>query len=149
MEIKKEKLTLLSECSSDNLRIEKSKLCCSVESSTMEDSVFSEVNLSGTFFRQGEMRGVEFEQMGMSNCVFKSTNMTRPNFVNVGMTGAIISRCDMDRADFDGVGIVNGIMTNCDLTDLTIRGCKTGGMTVDGYNVQELIEFYKNNHKGE
>ncbi len=149
MEIKNEDLTLISACYSAELKIERSKLCCNIESSTMEDSVFSGVNLSGSFFRKGEMRGAEFEQMGMANCSFKSTSMTRPHFSNVGMSGAIFSRSDLDRADFDSVGIVNGIMSNCDLTGLTLRNCKMGGMTIDGYNVQELIEFYKNNHKGE
>ncbi len=149
MEIKNENLKLISSCYSNKLRIEKSKICCVVESSTMEDSVFNEVNLSGSSFNRGELRGSSFEQMGMGNCTFRSTNMTRPNFNNVGMSGAIVCRCDMDRADFDGVGIVNGVMSNCDLTGLTLRNCKTGGMTIDGYDVNELIEFYKNNHKGE
>ena len=149
MEIKNEKISLISECYSDNLHIEKSKLCCKVDSTTMEDSVFAGVNLSDAVFKQGELRGAEFEQMGMGNCTFKRTSMTRPNFTNVGMSGAIFSRCDMDRSDFDGVGIVNGIMSNCDLTGFTLRNCKMDGMTIDGYNVSELIEFYKNNHKGE
>ena len=149
MEIKKENLALLSECYSDNLHIEKSKLCCVVDSTTMEDSVFTAVNFSGSFFRQGEMRAVEFEQMGMANCTFKNTSMTRPNFNSVGMSGAIISRSDMDRSDFDCVGLVSTIMSCCDLTGLTMRNCKIGGMTIDGYNVQELIEFYEKNHKGE
>ncbi len=149
MEVKNENLSLISACYSTDLKIERSKLCCNVESSTMEDSVFSGVNLSGSFFRQGEMRGVEFEQMGMANCSFKSTSMTRPDFTNVGMSGAMFSRTDMDRADFEGVGLINAIMSNCDLSGLTLRNCKIIDMTIDGYNVQELIEFYKNNHKGE
>ena len=149
MEIKKENLKLLSECYSDNLHIEKSKLCCIVDSTSMEDSVFSGVNLSGSVFRQGEMRAAEFEQVGMANCAFKNTSMTRPTFNSVGMSGAIISRSDMDRSDFDCVGLVNAFMNSCDLTGLTLRNCKTGGMTIDGYNVQELIEFYEKNHKGE
>ncbi len=149
MEIKNENLKHISECYSDKLHIEKSKLCCVIDSSTMEDSVFDGVNLSGSAFRQGELRGATFEQMGMGNCTFRSTSMTRPDFTYVGMSGAIFCRSDMDRADFDGVGIVNGIMSNCDLTGLTLRNCKMGGMTIDGYNVEELIEFYKNNFKGE
>ncbi len=149
MEIKNEDLSLISSCYSADLKIERSKLCCNVESSTMEDSVFSGVNLSGSFFRQGEMRGAEFEHMGMANCSFKSTSMTRPDFNNVGMSGAMFSRVDMDRSDFDGVGLINGIMSNCDLTGLKILNSKINGMTIDGYDVQELIEFYKNNHKGE
>ncbi len=149
MEIKNEDLKLISACYSADLKIERSKLCCNVESSTLEDSVFNGVNLSGSFFLKGEMRGAEFEQMGLANCSFRNTSMTRPDFNNVGMSGAMFSRVDMDRSDFDGVGFINGIMSNCDLTGLTLRNCKMGGMTIDGYNVQELIEFYKNNHKGE
>ena len=149
MEIKNEDLKLISACYSAELKIERSKLCCNVESSAMEDSVFNGVNLSGSYFLKGEMRGAEFEQMGMANCSFRSTSMTRPDFNNVGMSGAMFSRSDMDRADFESVGIVNGIMSNCDLTGLKILNSKINGMTIDGYNVQELIEFYKNNHKGE
>ena len=149
MEICNEKLKLISECYSDNLQIKKSHICCFAESTSMEDSVFSGVNLSGSVFRQGEMRCTEFQQMGMANCVFKMTSMTRPTFKNVGMSGAIFSSSDMDRADFDCVGLVDGIMSKCDLTGLKILNSKIGGMTIDGYNVQELIEFYKNNHKGE
>ncbi len=149
MDIKNETLNLISACYSDNLQIERSKLCCNIKSTTMEDSVFNGVNLSGAFFCQGEMRGAEFEQIGMPNCSFRRVGLTRCDFNNVGMSGAIISNSDMDRTDFDSVGIVNGIMSNCDLTGLTIRNCKVGGMTIDGYNVDELIEFYKNNHKGE
>ena len=149
MEIKNEKLSQISECYSDNLHIEKSKLSCNVEFTTMEDSVFNEVNLSGSFFQRGEMRGAEFEQMGMSNCIFRSTNMTRPDFNNVGMSGAMFRKSDMDRSDFESVGLINTIMSNCDLTGLKILNCKISDMTIDGYNVQELLEFYKNNYKGE
>ena len=149
MEIKNEDLKLISACYSAELKIERSKLCCNVESSTMEDSVFSGVNLSGTFFRKGEMRGAEFEQMGMANCSFKNTSMTRPDFNNVGMSGAMFRKSDMDRSDFESVGLINTIMSNCDLTGLKILNCKISDMTIDGYNVQELLEFYKNNHKGE
>ena len=87
--------------------------------------------------------------MPVTGCSFRSTSMTRPDFNNVGMSGAMFSRSDMDRADFDSVGLVNGIMTNCDLSGLKILNSKISGMTIDGYDVQELIEFYKNNHKGE
>lgn len=149
MDIKKEKLNLISECYSENLSIERSKLCCNIKSTTMTDSAFNEVNLTDAVFRQGEMNRAEFNNMGMSNCAFLNSNMIRSNFTNIGMTGAMFSKSDMDRSDFDEVGIINGIMSSCDLSGLTIRNCKMSGMTIDGYDVLKLIEFYKNNYKGE
>ncbi len=149
MEIKKETLSYISECYSENLHIEKSNLCCTVNSSTMENSVFTGVNLSGSKFSQGELKGAKLEQMGLRNCTFKNSSMPRPEFVNVGMSGARFTATDMERADFERVGLRNAIITNSDLTGVTVRNCKTDGMTINGYNVDELIEFYKNNHKGE
>ena len=71
MVIENEKLSLINKCYSDNLQIENSKLCCTIDSTTMEGSVYRGVNLSGSYFQKGEMRSAEFEQMGMANCVFQ------------------------------------------------------------------------------
>lgn len=38
-------------------------------------------------------------------------------------------------------------ITDSNLSGVEITDCKLEGMTVDGFNICELIEFYKNNHK--
>lgn len=147
MEIKNKELSRITECSSENLVIESCDLHCKVSSANMSNSDFSETNLSGASFHNGDMRNVKFNLMGMASATFDSVNMVRSKFFDVGMSGTVLKCVDMDRSDMDGVGMINAIITNSDLTDVTIRGCKINGMTVDGYDVLELIKFYKMNHK--
>ncbi len=147
MEIQKKELSRISECSSENLTIEKSELHCRVTSVNMKNSDFNETNLNSAVFHNGDMRNVKFRLVGMPSAVFENVNMVRSKFSDVGMSGAVFKRVDMDRSDMDGVGLANSVISNSDLTDVTIRSCKISGMTVDGFNVMELIKFYKMNHK--
>jgi len=88
MNIKCENITLISECSSNDLHIERSGL---------QNAAFSE----------NDMRGIVIEQCNLSNnCVRHS-----------------------------------------DLTGACIESCKLDGMTIDGINVQQMMDFYKNNFK--
>ncbi len=107
MNIINENVSLISECNSEDLRIERSRLCCNVEESTMEGSVFKRTQLCGAGFIETDMRGI-----GLQQC------------------------------DLHGAGI-----ERCDLTGAALVSCKLDGMTIDGIDVQEMIDFYKNNHK--
>ena len=107
MNIVNEKISRISECNSEDLRIERSRLCCDVEESTMEGSAFIRTQLRGAGFIENDMRGI-----GLQQC------------------------------DIRGAGI-----ERCDLTGAAFVSCKLDGMTIDGIDVQEMIDFYKNNHK--
>ena len=103
MNIINEKVSLISECNSENLRIERSRLCCDVEESTMEGSAFIRTQLRSAGFIENDMRGI-----GLQQC------------------------------DLRGAGI-----ERCDLTGAALVSCKLDGMTIDGTDVQEMIDFYK------
>ncbi len=107
MNIKCENITLISECCSNDLRIERSGLCCDIE----------ECNLAGSAFVKSQLKGA--------------------GFVEDDLRGAGFTQCDLS-----GAGI-----ESCDLTGAAIANCKLDGMTVDGINVQQMMDFYKNNFK--
>ena len=88
MNIVNEKISRMSECCSDSLRVERS-------------------GLQKACFAENDMRGAEIVQCNMSGSHIK----------------------------------------NSDLTGAAVESCKLDGMTIDGINVQEMLEFYKNNFK--
>ena len=149
MEIKNKELSRITECKADELIIESSDLHCKFNGVNMENSDFFETNLSGSSFKRGDMRNADFMRIGMSSSSFINVNMVRSKFFDMGMSGTVFKQVDMDRSDMDGVGLSDTVITNSDLTNVTVRSCKITGMTVDGYDVLELIKFYKMNHKKE
>ena len=93
----------------------------------MEASLFSGTRLTGSEFSECNMQGAGFIQ----------DNMRGAGFVENDMCGAGFLQCNLS-----GTGL-----EKCDLTGAAIECCKLDGMTINGIDVQEMIEFYKNNYK--
>ena len=134
MELKNEKVTLIADCGivdSDNVAggaaIRTSKVCGVISECDFEGSHFVQTNLSGNKFERSDMSGDYFEEVNLSGAGFERSDIGGAEFNEVNLSGAAIIDSDMSGAE--------------------ISGCKLDGMTIDGFNVRELIEFYKKNHK--
>lgn len=107
--------------------IKTSKVCAVVSECDFEGCCFEQTNLSGNHFECSDMSGGYFEEVNLSGAAFERSSLCGAAFEDVNLRGASFKGCD-----FSGV----------ELTD-----CKLDGMTVNGYDISELIGFYKNNHK--
>lgn len=70
-------------------------------------------------------------------CDFEQTNLSGNHFVSSDMSGDYFEEVNLSGAAFEG----------CDLSGAELTDCKLDGMTVNGYDISELIGFYKDNHK--
>ncbi len=95
MNIVNEKLSLISECNSEDLRIERSRLCCDVEESTMEGSVFKRTQLCGAGFIENDMRGI-----GLQQCDLHGAGIERCD-----LTGAALVSCKLDGMTIDSINV--------------------------------------------
>ncbi len=84
-----------------------------------------------------DFSGTEFERTNLSGNRFASSDMSGDYFEEVNLSGAAFERSSLCGAAFEG----------CDLSGVEFTDCKLDGMTVNGYDISELIGFYKNNHK--
>lgn len=124
MNISNEKIERMTGCTIDRkdgniefAEMKNSRLCAVVSECDFSGSEFHRTNLSGNYFESSDMSGDCFEEVNLSGAGFERSNIS----------GAAFEGCDLSGAE---------------LTD-----CKLDGMTVNGYDISELIGFYKNNHK--
>lgn len=68
---------------------------------------------------------------------FEQTNLSGNHFANSDMSGDYFEEVNLSGASFEG----------CDLSGVELTDCRLDGMMVNGYDISELIGFYKNNHK--
>lgn len=122
MTIKNEKIERMIDCTvmkptDGGAEIKTTKVCAVVSECDFEGCCFEQTNLSGNHFECSDMSGDYFEEVNLS--------------------GAGFERSSLCGAAFEG----------CDLSGVEFTDCKLDGMTVNGYDISELIGFYKNNHK--
>lgn len=132
MTIKNEKIERMIDCTvmkptDGGAEIKTTKVCAVVSECDFEGCCFEQTNLSGNHFECSDMSGDYFEEVNLSGAAFERSSLCGAAFEDVNLRGASFEGCD-----FSGV----------ELTD-----CKLDGMTVNGYDISELIGFYKNNHK--
>lgn len=134
MNISNEKIELITDCTIDRkdgnieyAEMKNSGLCAVVSECDFSGSEFHRTNLSGNSFESSDMSGDYFEEVNLSGAGFERSNISGAAFTDVNLSGAA----------FEG----------CDLSGVELTDCKLDGMTVNGYDISELIGFYKNNHK--
>ncbi len=79
----------------------------------------------------------DVEECVLAGSAFVRTQLSGAGFVENDMCGAGFLQCNLSGAGLE----------KCDLTGAAIECCKLDGMTINGIDVQEMIEFYKNNYK--
>lgn len=132
MNISNEKIERMTGCTvmkltDGNAEIKTSKVCAVVSECDFKGCDFGQTNLSGNRFASSDMSGDFFEEVNLSGAAFERSSLCGAAFEDVNLSGAAFERCDLSGAE---------------LTD-----CRLDGMTVNGFDISELIEFYKNNHK--
>ena len=134
MNLNNENIELITDCTIDRkdgniefAEMKNSRLCAVVSECDFSGSEFHRTNLSGNYFESSDMSGAYFEEVNLSGAAFERSNLSGAAFTDVNLSGAAFERSDLSGAE--------------------ITDCKLDGMTVDGYDISELIEFYKNNHK--
>lgn len=134
MILSNEKIELITGCTIDRkdgniefAEMKNSAFCAVVSECDFSGSEFHRTNLSGNCFESSDMSGDYFEEVNLSGAGFKRSNLSGAAFDDINLSGAYFERCDLSGAE--------------------ITDCKLDGMTVNGYDISELIEFYKNNHK--
>lgn len=95
MNVINEKLSLISECDSETLRIERSKLCCDVGECSLNGSAFVKSQLSGVGFSENDMRGAGFSQCNLSGAGISESDLS----------GASINNCKLDGMTIDGFSV--------------------------------------------
>ncbi len=95
MNIVNEKIALISECDSENLRIERSRLCCDIEESSLEGSAIIKTQLKGSGFIESDMRGAGFLQCSLSGAGMEKCDLT----------GVAIQGCKLDGMTIDGINV--------------------------------------------
>ena len=129
MELNKEKITLIADCevtdkskTAGGAVVRTSKFCADISECDFEGSCFVQTNLCATF---------------------KCSDMSGDYFEEVDLSGAGFERSDVSGAEFNEVNLSGAAIIDSDMSGIEISGCKLDGMTIDGFNVRELIEFYK------
>ncbi|HBL84361.1 MAG: hypothetical protein A2Y17_04960 [Clostridiales bacterium GWF2_38_85] len=105
----------------------------------------------------GSMDGVSFRFFGTDKLDFYDGKMTNWRITDCDFGGALIYTSWMENSkfyensiadsdfrytEFDNSKFYNGSFQNCQITD-----CDISGMTIDGINVKDAMELYKNNKK--
>ncbi len=78
----------------------------------------------------------------VSECDFEGSEFYRTN-----LSGNHFESSDMSGDYFEEVNLSGAAFEGCDLSGVEITDCKLDGMTINGYDISELMEFYKTNHK--
>lgn len=131
MTIKNEKIERLTDCTvycaDGGAEIKASKVCAVVTECDFEGCDFEQTNLTGNRFASSDMSGDYFEEVNLSGAGFERSSICGAAFKDVNLSGTAFE--------------------NCDLSGVELTDCKLDGMTINGFDISELIDFYKNNHK--
>lgn len=130
----------------------------------LENAVFEDLDLSGASFGCCEKCESEGKYcVEMKKSVFDSVDMTRSQLnhcaleesilTDVKMAGAKLYDIDLDGGDLSGVNMVGSRIQcsnlygasfkNCCFAEASLENCDISGLTVDGVNVKEAIEAYR------
>ena len=125
---------------------------------------FENINLSGSSFGCCEKCESEGKYcVEMKKSVFDSVDMTRSQLnhcaleesilTDVKMAGAKLYDIDLDGGDLSGVNMVGARIQcsnlygasfkNCCFAEASLENCDISGLTVDGVNVKDAIEAYR------
>ena len=134
MTLNNEKIERITDCTIDRkdgniefAEMKNSRFCAVVSECDFSGSEFGRTNLRGNSFVCSDMSGAYFEEVNLSGAGFERSDIGGAGFTDVNLHGAAIDCCDLSGVEF---------------TD-----CRIDGMKIKGYDISELIEFYKNNHK--
>jgi len=117
----------------------------------MSNSSFSNMNLSKNVYQNSNLRDNRFTNVNLSSTVFGDSNMRNTEICHVSMTDAYLHDINQDVTDdesniiFEKCKICNSLIKDSDLKNVKIQNCNLDGMTIDGVNVLEMLEFYKKN----
>lgn len=92
---------------------------------------------------------IEFAEMKKSRlcAVVSECDFSGSEFHRTNLSGNYFESSDMSGDYFEEVNLSGAAFEGCDLSGVEFTDCKLDGMTVNGYDISELIGFYKNNHK--
>ena len=131
----------------------------------MTGSVFRCVKLNGAVFGYGceaehgedgycvEMKGAVLDSVDLSGAQLNHCGMESTVLTDIKMAGAKLYDIDLDGGDLSGVNMVSAriqcsnlygaTVKNCCFENAALENCDISGMTIDGVNVAEAIEAYK------
>ena len=104
---------------------------------SMNNVAFRFFGVNGLDFYDGSMTDWRIADCNFSNMTLYDTWAGNSRFYETGFNDS-----DFRYGSFDGSTFFKNSFKDCRLND-----CELGGMTVDGANVKDALEFYRNHHK--
>ena len=150
-----EVVTRIGSCENKEEAVEHEAMPFTVRGTVLKNAVFSDVNLSGANFSRAKLANVTFDDINMSQAKFNNINLEGTAFTDINMKnttyggltmqGAHFQCVDMQDTKFNNPDFSRAEFAGCSLRDVKIEDCDISGLTIDGINIAELIEKYKNN----
>lgn len=131
---------------------------CNMESAdfydtNMSNSCFSNMKLSKNLYQNSNLQDNRFTNVNLSGTVFGDSKMNNIEICHVAMTDAYIHDINMYVTEeqsnilFEMCKLCNSLIKDSDLKNVKIKNCNLEGMTIDGVDVLEMLEFYRKNNK--
>lgn len=131
---------------------------------------FRNCNLENTDFYGGSLKKTHFTNMNLSQQTYQNSNLRNNRFTNTNMSGSVLADSNLNNIEICHVSLAGAhihdtnlgwyetkkvplVMDNCELIDsriinsnlknLAIENCNMDGMTINGFLVTELLDFYQ------
>lgn len=90
---------------------------------SLPDSVFNNLNLSGAQFDDVNMEGASFNNINMHRVRFTDINLSDSSFGGLTLKGSRFGCVDIDGATFENPTFVGTTFRNCSFKDAKFEGC--------------------------
>jgi uncharacterized protein YjbI with pentapeptide repeats len=118
------------------------------EHANLADSVFNDVDLTGTTFENVNMSKTRMHDINLSDLNLSAANLGGAKFKHIGPAPDKDGRQARQRpVSFEEAMLCDSTFTKVDLSNVKIVECNVEGMTIDGVLVTDLIAAYKNQKK--
>jgi uncharacterized protein YjbI with pentapeptide repeats len=114
-------------------------------------SVFEDLNMSGSSFRQVALAEAKFDRVSMARASFEDVNLSDITMHSVTMGGARFKHLSLhpdedgnvpkqEPLEFDECDLNRSTFRDCDLSGIAITGCNLEGATIDGVLITDLLK---------
>ena len=117
--------------------------------SNMASARFSNMNLYGNIYLNSNLSDNRFTNVNMTGSIFGDSNMSKVEICHVSLSEAYLHDINLN-VDKEKCSIVmercelaNSKIIESNLENMSIEDCNLNGMTINGINVLDALEYYQ------
>ena len=149
-EIIDQEIELISQCTVNKGELSNCAIIDSeIREGFMDGTTIHDTRWGKAVFNNVFLEGACFSHMSMRGSRFKLVNMKEVSIDELSMEGSIFEDVTLADCTMDRVNLRNTKIKSSDLKGVEITDCGYQGMTIEGVEVEKLIEAYNTLHPDE